>query len=84
MAFYVDKIEQVKGTEEGTINEYGGRTKYGTYQAALTKFYTDLGNVSNDLIEEDPSKNHYFMDIRIVDGLGGVLKKDFLGKRQEV
>lgn len=84
MAFYVDKIEQVKGTEETPINEYGGRTKFGTYEAALTKFYTDLGNVSNDLIEVDASKNHYFMDIRIVDGLGGVVKRDSVGKHQDV
>ncbi len=84
MAFYVDKIEQVVGTEETPINEYGGRTKFGTYEGALTKFYTDLGNVSNDLVEVDPTKKHYFMDIRIVDGLGGVVKRDSIGTHQNI
>lgn len=82
MAYYLDKIEQVKGTEEGTINEYGSRTKQASYEAALTAFYTSLGNVANDLIEADSTKNHYFMDIRIVDGLGGVVKRDSLGTHQ--
>ena len=84
MAFYVDKIEQVKGTDEGTINEYGSRTKQATYESALTAFYTSLGNVANDLVEVDPSKNHYFMDIRIVDSKGGVVKRDSVGTHQEV
>lgn len=83
MAYYLDKIEQVKGTEEGTINEYGSRTKYGTYEAALTQFYTSLGNVANDLVDADPTKNHYFMDIRIVDSKGGVLKRDSVGTHRE-
>ena len=84
MAFYLDKIEQVKGTEEGQINEYGSRTKQNTYESALTAFYTSLGNVANDLIEADPTKNHYFMDIRIVDSKGGVLKRDSVGTHQNV
>ena len=82
MAFYVDTIEQVKGVEEGTINEYGLRTKKATYESALTDFYTKLGNVANDLIEADPEKNHYFMDIRIVDSKGGVVKRDSVGTHQ--
>lgn len=84
MAFYVDKIEQVKGTEESTINEYGSRTKQATYESALTAFYTSLGNVANDLVEVDSSKNHYFMDIRIVDSKGGVVKRDSVGTHQDV
>lgn len=84
MAYYIDKIEQVKGAEEGTINEYGSRTKQNTYDSALTAFYTSLGNVANDLVETDPTKNHYFMDIRIVDSKGGVLKKDTVGTHQNV
>lgn len=84
MAFYVDKIEQVKGTEEGVINEYGSRTKNATYESALTSFYSALGNVANDLVEADPTKSHYFMDIRITDSKGGVLKKDSVGTHQNV
>lgn len=82
MAFYLDTIEQVKGAEEGQINEYGQRTKQNSYESALTAFYTKLGNVANDLIEADATKNHYFMDIRIVDSKGGVLKKDKVGTHQ--
>jgi hypothetical protein len=84
MAYYVDKIEQVVGTEEAPVNEYGSRTKKGSYDAALTSFYTDLMNVSNDIhTEETPTKKHYFMDIRIVDSKGGVVKKDAVGTHQE-
>ena len=83
MAFYLDSIEQIKGTEEGTVAEYGKREKKNSYESALTAFYTALSNVSNDLItEETPNKNHYFMDLRIVDGKGGVVKKDAVGTHQ--
>lgn len=83
MAFYLDKIEQVVGTEEVPVNEYGTRTKKASYEAALVSFYTDLTNVSNDLhTEAEPTKKHYFMDIRIVDGKGGVVKKDAVGQYQ--
>lgn len=83
MAFYIDKIEQVVGTEEVPVNEYGSRTKKANYNAALTSFYTDLTNVSNDIhTDEEPEKKHYFMDIRIVDGKGGVVKKDAVGTYQ--
>ncbi len=84
MAFYVDKIEQVKGAEEGQINEYGSRTKHNTYESALTAFYSSLGNVANDLVESDSTKSHYFMDIRIVDSKGGVVKRDSVGTHQNI
>lgn len=84
MAYYVDKIEQVVGAEKAPIDEYGSRTKKGTYDEALTSFYTALMNVSNDIhTEDEPTKKHYFMDIRIVDGKGGVVKKDSVGMHQE-
>jgi hypothetical protein len=84
MAYYVDKIEQIVGTKEAPVNEYGSRTKKGSYDEALTSFYTDLMNVSNDIhTEETPAKKHYFMDIRIVDSKGGVVKKDSVGTHQE-
>ena len=80
MAFYIDTIEQTKG-ENGTINEYGKREKQsGTYEQAQSAYFTKLANVSNDLItEETPDKNHYFMDIRIVDAKGGCKMKHKLG-----
>lgn len=84
MAFYLDSIEQIKDKTSGELNEYGKREKKNTYEAALTAYYTALGNVSNDLITpETPDNNHYFMDLRIVDGKGGVVKRDALGARQE-
>ena len=83
MAFYIDSVEQVKA--ETGVNEYGKREKQnGTYEQALSAYYTKLSNVSNDIItEETPDKNHYFMDIRIVDSKGGVKKKDRVGSFQE-
>jgi hypothetical protein len=85
MIYYVDTIEQVKG-ENDTVNEYGKREQSKTsYEATLSKYFTKLANVSNDIITpETPDKNHYYMDIRIVDSTGGVLKKDSIGTRQEV
>jgi len=85
MNYYVDTIEQVKG-ENDTVNEYGKREQSKTsYEATLSKYFTKLANVSNDIITpETPDKNHYYMDIRIVDSTGGVLKKDSIGTRQEV
>ena len=83
MAYYIDTIEQAKG-EEG-INEFGKREKQnGTFEEVESKYFKKLSDVANDIItEETPDKNHYFMDIRIVDSLGGVKKKDRVGKYQE-
>lgn len=72
MAYYIDTIEQVKTDEEGVYNEYGGRTKYGDEASATTKFYEKLMNVSN-------SSTHVFLDIKIVNSLGGIVKKDSIG-----
>ena len=80
MAFYIDTIEQTKG-EENAINEYGKREKWAlTYEQVLAKFFKKLSDVSADIGE---GKNHYYMDIRIVDSNGGVLKKDKVGKLQQ-
>ena len=79
-SYYIDTIEQVKG-ENGAINEYGKREKEGAdLNVVLSKFFTKLANVSNDIGE---GKNHYFMDIRIVDSHGGVIKKDQVGSYVE-
>jgi hypothetical protein len=84
MIYYIDTIEQTKG-ENDTVNEYGKREQSKTsYESTLSKYFTKLANVSNDIITpETPDKNHYYMDIRIVDSTGGVLKKDSIGTRQE-
>lgn len=78
MNYYIDTIEQVKGAEEGAINEYGGRSKEGTdLNAVLAKYYKKLSDVSADI-----GKNHYYMVIKIVDTTGGVVKEDKLGQIQ--
>ncbi len=79
MNYYIDTIEQVKGAEEGQINEYGGRSKEGTdLNAVLAKYYKKLSDVSADI-----GKNHYYMVIKIVDTTGGVVKEDKLGQIQQ-
>ena len=81
MAFYIDTIEQTKG-EENAINEYGKREKWALdYQQVLSKYFKKLSDVSADIGE---GKNHYYMDIRIVDSNGGVLKKDKVGTLQTI
>ena len=85
MYYYIDTIEQTKGSEEGAINEYGKREQWKLpIEQVEAKFYQKLSDVSADLVSIDESKNHYFMDIRIVDSTGGVIKKDVVGKRQEI
>ena len=85
MYYYLDTIEQTKGSEEGTINEYGKREQWKLpLEQVDAKFYKKLSDVSADLISIDESKSHYYMDIRIVDSTGGVVKKDSVGTRQEI
>jgi endo-alpha-1,4-polygalactosaminidase (GH114 family) len=77
MNYYLDTIEQIKGEEEGTYTEYGKREKKDSEQAALVAFYDKLKNVAN-------STQHTFMDIRIVNSIGGCVKKDYIGKYVDV
>lgn len=78
MQFYVDTIEQVKNSE-GALAEYGKREKKATETAALTEFYQKLSNVAADL-----GKNHVYMDIKITNSEGGIIKKDSLGVYQDI
>ena len=75
MKFYIDTIEQIKDEEEGTYTEYGNREKVADEQTAMSKFYKKLSDVSADL-----GKNHTYMDIKIVNSLGGIIKKDSIGE----
>ena len=85
MYYYIDTIEQTKGTEEGTINEYGKREQWKLpIEQVDAKYYKKLSDVSADLVTIDDSKKHYYMDIRIVDSTGGVIKKDSVGTRKEI
>lgn len=82
--YYIDTIEQTKDEETGKLNEYGKREKWDLpLEQVQAKFYKKLSDVSADLITIDPSKKHYYMDIRITDTSGGVLQKDSVGKMQE-
>ena len=74
MKYYIISIEQTKGAEEGAINEYITTEKVADEKTALTKHYTKCANVSNAL-----RTTHYYADIRIVNSLGGVIKKDVIG-----
>ena len=82
MRYYIDTIEQVK-KEDGGVNEYGARAIQNedkSYEEVLSAYYVKLGNVANDIGDSD-DKKHYYMDIKIIDSDGGVLKKDKVGQR---
>ena len=84
MIYYIDTIEQVKGTEEGTINEYGKREQWKLpLEQVEAKFYKKLSDVSADLVTIGDDKKHYYMDIKIVNSLGGIIKKDSVGQYVE-
>ena len=84
MIYYIDTIEQTKGSEEGTINEYGNRQQWKLpIEQVEAKFYKKLSDVSADLVSIGDDKKHYYMDIKIVNSLGGILKKDSVGTYQE-
>lgn len=77
MIYYIDTIEEI--IKDGANTEYGGRAKEGSdLNAVLAKYYKKLSDVSADI-----GKNHLFMDIRIVNSLGEVVKKDAVGKYVE-
>jgi hypothetical protein len=75
MKFYIDTIEQIIGEEEGTYTEYGLREKVNDENLALSKYYTKLSNVAADL-----GKGHVYMDIKISNSIGGIVKRDTLGE----
>lgn len=74
MSFYVFTIEQIRGESEGTYSEYAETKKFGDQQAAEVHFYTRCAEVSNAL-----KTTHTYMDIKIVNSLGGIIKKDTIG-----
>lgn len=83
MRYYIDTIEQIKGEEEGTYTEYGKREiqpASKTFEEVESVFFTKLASVSNDIGE---GKSHTFMDIKIVNSVGGIEKKDVVGKYME-
>lgn len=85
--YYIDTIEQVKAAEESpyTINEYGARKQYKeSIDQVRSRMWATVSNVLNDLVTIDPSKNHYYMDIKILNSDGGIIEKYKCGTRQPV
>lgn len=74
MSFYVFTIEQIHGESEGTYSEFAGTKKFSDEQAAEVYFYQRCAEVSNAL-----KTTHTYMDIKIVNSLGGIIKKDTIG-----
>ena len=76
MKFYILTIEQT--VSDGAYSEYANVEKVADENLAQSKFYTKLANVAADL-----GKNHTFMDIKIVNSTGGVVKRDTIGSYVE-
>lgn len=76
MKYYVFTIEQT--IAEGGYSEYAGTKKFNDEQSALVHFYKRGSEVSNAL-----GTTHVYMDIKIVNSLGGIIKKDRIGKYVE-
>lgn len=73
MKYYVITCEQVHG--ESGLGEYMTKSDSLTEQGARTMFYDKCSAVNKDLSD----KGHTFMDIKLVNSEGGVIKKDTLG-----
>ncbi len=74
MKYYVFTIEQVKSNN--AWSEYATKSDAMTEKAAKSEFYDKCAAVNKDLSEN----GHAFMDIKIINSEGGVIKKDTLGK----
>ena len=72
MKFYLLTIEQT--VSDGEYSEYANVEKVADENLAQSKFYTKLANVAADL-----GKNHTFMDIKIINSQGGIVKRDTIG-----
>lgn len=74
MKYYVIAIEQVH-TDTG-LGEYATKSDPMTQQSAYSTFYDKCAAVNKDLSD----KGHTFMDIKVVNSTGGIIKKDELGE----
>lgn len=72
MKYYIETIEQVR-QEDDSLVEYGKLEKFADEQSALVSFYQKLTNVAN-------SKAHTYLNIKIMNSYGSVIKYDQLGK----
>lgn len=73
MKYYIFTIEQYKDTESGALVE-GGKMYFSSddYDTVLVKFYTRLSEIANSAV-------HNFLDIKIYNSEGGLIKKDSYG-----
>ena len=72
MQYYIETIEQIN--KDGVISEYGATEKVADENMALNKYYTKLANVSADI-----GKNHTYINIKVVNSYGVVVKEDTVG-----
>jgi len=85
--YYIDTVEQVTAAEDYpyTVNEYGARTKYvEKFEQVESRYFKKLSDVSNDLVTIGEDKHHYYMNIKITNTEGGILKEETLGTKQDV
>lgn len=78
MKYYLNTVEQIVGSEEGTYSEYSKSEKQTDFQTAKTNFFDKCKNVNADL-----GKGHTFMAITIEDSNKNVVKKEILGEYVE-
>lgn len=72
MQYYIETIEQIN--KDGVISEYGATEKVADETSALSKYYKKLSDVSADI-----GKNHTYMNIKVVNSYGVVVKEDTVG-----
>ena len=75
MKYYVFAIEQTY--IEGEYNEYSPAVKkYNDMKTAQTYFFTRLGELAN-------SPSHVYAELKIINSVGGIMKKDSIGEYVE-
>lgn len=76
MKYYVFAIEQT--LIDGEYNEYAPEVKkYNDFTSAETYFHTRLGQLAN-------SPSHSYAELKIINSVGGIMKKDTTGQYVEV
>ena len=73
MKYYIMTIEQYTAQGAEAKTEQSKVEKKNTYDSALSYFYGTLKTVSD-------SAAHNYLDIKIVQSDGGIIKKDVYGK----
>lgn len=73
MKYYVMTIEQYTAQGAEKKSEQSKVQKENTYDSALSYFYNTLKTVAD-------SAAHNYLDIKIVQSDGGIIKKDLYGK----